>query len=156
MLTGPAAYVAHDNNPNCEFKRNSGRKVELQVSNMVSTYMVLISWPSKVVRPINCHQLITAKYGADKERETRQRWTNEILFFQVQCHTFEMCFELLLLEKQIQNTYYRGPSSSSSTRESAALVVSRSVRNEMRIQCSLELHFKNTLLFTTNINTSVS
>ena len=43
MLSGPAAYVAHDNNPNCEFKKNSGRKVELQVSDLVSTYMVLIS-----------------------------------------------------------------------------------------------------------------
>ena len=42
MLSGPAAYVVHDNHPNCEFKRNSGRTVELQVSNLVSTYMVLI------------------------------------------------------------------------------------------------------------------
>ena len=42
MLSGPAAFVAHDNNPNCQFKKNSGRIVELQVSNLVSTYMVLI------------------------------------------------------------------------------------------------------------------
>ena len=97
MLSGPAAYVAHDNHPNCEFKRNSGRIVELQVSDLVSTYMVLISWPSKVVRPINCHQLITAKYGADKE----------------------------------------SPSCSSSTRESAALVVPRSVRKRWKYNVHL-------------------
>ena len=42
MLSGPAAFVAHDNNPNCEFKKKSGRTVELQVSNWFSTYMVLL------------------------------------------------------------------------------------------------------------------
>ena len=52
MLSGPAAYVVHDNNPNCEFKKKNSRIVELQVSNLVSTYMVLILWPTQVIRPI--------------------------------------------------------------------------------------------------------
>ena len=74
MLSGPALYVDHDDQPNAVYVKQSRTKIGIQVSNLILCILYLI-FKLKVIQPIAPGAKITIKYGVDDGGETRQRWT---------------------------------------------------------------------------------
>ena len=76
MLSGPALYVDHDDQPNAVYVKQTRTKVGIQVSNLILCILYpVFNLKLKVIQPIAPGDKITTTYGVDDRGETRQRWT---------------------------------------------------------------------------------
>ena len=74
MLSGPAVYVDHDDDPNAVYVKQSRTKVQLQVYYIFLLPASHLICTLKVIRPIAANCKITVRYAVDERSETRQRW----------------------------------------------------------------------------------
>ena len=74
MLSGPALYVDHDDQPNAVYVKQTRTKVGIQVSNLILHILHLyLIFKLKVIQAIAPGEKITITYGVDDRGETRQR-----------------------------------------------------------------------------------
>ena len=74
MLSGPALYVDHDDQPNAVYVKQSRTKVGIQVSYLIlCIFYPVFNLKLKVIQPIALGDKITITYGVDDRGETRQR-----------------------------------------------------------------------------------
>ena len=73
MLSGPAVYVDHDDDPNAVYVKLSRTRVQLQVDYLFLLPALYVICTLKVIQPIAMGQKISVRYGVDERSETRQR-----------------------------------------------------------------------------------
>ena len=73
MLSGPAVYVDHDDDPNAVYVKQSRTRVQLQVDYLFLLPASYIICTLKVIQPIAMGQKISVRYSVDERSETRQR-----------------------------------------------------------------------------------